>query len=48
MRSPYFDHGIDIALGAGELSGVLDLDEDNEVEVVPHAVLHGAVLLKRH
>ena len=37
-----------VAFRAGEFCRVLDLDEDNEVEVVPHVVLRPDVLLKRH
>ena len=40
-------HVVDVALGAGELGGVLGLDEDDEVEVVPHVVLHADVLFVR-
>ena len=39
---------MDVALGAGELGGILDLDEHDEPEVVPHVVLPLDVLLKRH
>ena len=42
------DHCVDVALGAGELGGVLDLDEHDEEEVVPHVVLLHAVLLEAH
>ena len=44
----YLDHFVDVALRASELRGVLDLDEDDEVEVVPHVVLVPGVLLERH
>ena len=44
----YLDHLVDVALRAGELCGVLDLDEDDEVEVMPHVVLIPRVLLEGH
>jgi hypothetical protein len=42
----YLDHGVDIALRPGELGRVLDLDQHNEVEVMPHVVLALDVLLE--
>ena len=42
----YFDHGVDVALGSGELGGVLDADENDEIEVVPHVVLVADVVLE--
>ena len=39
---------MDVALRPRELGGVLHLDEDDEVEVVPHVVLVPHVLLERH
>ena len=39
---------MDVALRPRELRGVLHLDQDDEVEVVPHVVLGPYVLLKRH
>ena len=47
-RQAYLDHFVDVALGPGELCGVLDPDVDDEVEVVPHVVLRADVLLERH
>lgn len=39
---------MDVALGSGELGGVLDPDVDDEVEVVPHVVLRADVILEGH
>ena len=39
---------MDVTLRPRELCGVLHLDQDDEVEVVPHVVLRPDVLLKRH
>ena len=47
-RQAYLDHFVDVALGAGELCGVLDPDIDDEVEVVPHVVLRADVVLEGH
>ena len=37
-----------VALGPCELGGVLDVDQDNEEEVVPHVVLSADVVVKGH
>ena len=37
-----------VALGPRELGGVLDVDQDDEEEVVPHVVLRADVVVKRH
>ena len=37
-----------VALWSGKLCGIFDLDEDDEVEVMPHVVLGPRVLLERH
>lgn len=42
----YLDHGVDVAFRASELGRVLDLDQHNEVEVMPHVVLTLDVLLE--
>ncbi len=42
----YLDHSVDVALGPRELGRVLHLDEDDEIEIVPHVVLRLAVLLE--
>jgi hypothetical protein len=42
----YLDHGVDIAFRASELCRVLDLDQHDEVEVMPHIVLALDVLLE--
>lgn len=47
-RWPYPDHLGHVALGARVLGGVLDFDQDDEEQVVPHVVLHLDVLLKGH
>ena len=47
-QSTDLNHGVDVALGARELRGILHLDEHDEVEIVPHVVLGFTVLLKRH
>ena len=39
---------MNVALRPRELGRVLNFDEDDEVEVVPHVVLVPHVLLKRH
>ena len=39
---------MNVALGTSELGGVLDFDENDEVEVVPHVVLVPHVFLERH
>ena len=44
----HLDHFMNVALRPRELCRVLDFDEDDEVEVVPHVVLVPHVLLKRH
>lgn len=41
------DHGVHIALGAGELGGILDPHQHHEVEVVPHVVFALDVFLER-
>lgn len=41
-------HRVHITLGARELGGILDLDQDDKVQVVPHVVLALDVLLKAH
>lgn len=43
---PYPDHFSHIAFRAGVLGGVLDFDQDDEEQVVPHVVLHLDVLLE--
>jgi len=42
----HLNHGVYVALGPRELRGVLDSDEDDEVQIVPHVVLLLAVLLE--
>lgn len=42
----YLDHFSHVALRAGVLGGVLDFDQDDEEQVVPHVVLHLDVLLE--
>lgn len=46
--SCYLDHLMDIALWPCELRRILDFDEDDEVQIMPHVVLRSDVLLKRH
>lgn len=48
MICTYFDHSIDITLWASKLSGIFDFDQDNEEQIMPHAVVERAMLLKRH
>lgn len=48
QQDTHLDHFVDVALRSGELRRVLDLDEDDEVEVVPHVVLVSSVLLEGH
>lgn len=39
MLKTHFYHGMDIALRPSEFCGVLDVDQHNEEQVVPHVVL---------
>ena len=39
---------MDVTLWPRELSWILDLDQDDEVQVVPHVVLSPDVFFKRH
>ena len=48
MIVEYLDERIDIRLWSGELGGVFDFDEHNEVEIVPHVVFELDVLFERH
>lgn len=43
---PYPDHFSHIAFWTGVLSGILDLHQDNEEQVMPHVVLNFDVLFK--
>ena len=44
----YLDHFMNVTLESGELCRIFDLDEDDEVEVMPHVVLVPRVLLEGH
>jgi len=46
INTIYLNHGIHVALRSRELGGVLDLDQHNEIQVVPHVVLALDVLFK--
>lgn len=43
---PYPDHFSHVALWPGVLSGILDLHQDDEEQVMPHVVLNFDVLFK--
>ena len=46
LEHTYVDHGVDVTFVSGELHGILDADQDDEVEVVPHVVLVADVILE--
>ena len=48
MKPINLDLVVDVALRPGELSGVLHLHENDEVEVVPHVVFLQHVRLERY
>ena len=47
-RQTHLNHGMDVTLRPGELCGVLDVDQHDEEQVVPHVVFRLDVLLERH
>ena len=42
----YLDHFVHVALRARKFRGIFDLDQNDEVEVVPHVVLRTDVFLE--
>ena len=48
LVSIHLNHLVNVALWPSELCGVLHLDQDYEVQIVPHVVLGTDVFFKRH
>ena len=47
-RESYLDEFMDVTVGSGEICGVLEFEEDDEVQIVPHVVFLVAMLLERN